>query len=277
MEAPIQNIDIDLNSNIVLNMSLVNRASSVPPAVIPDRGQPGRLHRMHDRQVVLDDRADLHDLALQAIHSEVTVRRNAPARNGRADPAADGDAAPRTEADSAPVRPRDVDERRLHATLAAAAEAGPESFEELLLCPGLGARTLESLALVAEVVHGRPARFRDPARVSLAHGGKDGHPFPVPLKVYDTTIEIMRAAVGAALLDNADRLAALKQLDARARALEPHVSGQGVAAYLEGERRRSHHYRGMTVFGPAGPPPRRPTPVRRAPSRRRGGAQLELL
>ena len=76
----------------------------------------------------------------------------------------------------------DVGTRRLHGTLAAAAERGPADFAELLLVPGVGARTVESLAMVAEVVHGAPCRFSDPARFSLAHGGKDRHPFPVPGK-----------------------------------------------------------------------------------------------
>ena len=88
----------------------------------------------------------------------------------------------------------DVVLRRLHGTLAAAAERGPRDFAELLLTPGVGARTVLALALVAEVVHGAPCRFADPARFSLAHGGKDGHPFPVPLNVYDETIAGAAAA-----------------------------------------------------------------------------------
>ena len=83
------------------------------------------------------------------------------------------------------VRPKDVFVRRLHGTLAAAAERGPVDFPDLLLTPGVGARTVRSLAMVAEVVHGAPYRFADPARFSLAHGGKDRHPYPVPIKVYD--------------------------------------------------------------------------------------------
>ena len=82
--------------------------------------------------------------------------------------------------------------RRLHGTLAAAAERGPTDFAELLLVPGVGARTVRALAMVAEVVHGAPCRFTDPARFSLAHGGKDGHPFPVPLSVYDETIRVLK-------------------------------------------------------------------------------------
>jgi hypothetical protein len=90
------------------------------------------------------------------------------------------------------VRAEDIDLRRLGKTLAAVADRGPEDFAELLLAPGVGARTLFALALVAEVVHGAPSRFADPARFSLAHGGKDGHPFPVPLRVYDETIAVLK-------------------------------------------------------------------------------------
>ena len=94
------------------------------------------------------------------------------------------------------VRAEDIDLQRLGKTLAAVADRGPEDFAELMLVPGVGARTLFALALVAEVVHGAPSRFADPARFSLAHGGKDGHPFPVPLKVYDETIRVLKTRSG---------------------------------------------------------------------------------
>ncbi len=83
------------------------------------------------------------------------------------------------------VRPKDVILRRLHGALAAAANCAPADFADLLLVPGVGARTVQSLAMVAEVIHGAPCRFADPARFSFAHGGKDRHPYPVPTKVYD--------------------------------------------------------------------------------------------
>src|SRR5690606_34814216 len=107
------------------------------------------------------------------------------------------------------LRESDVVQRRLRGTLAAAAERGPSDFVELLLCPGVGARTVEALAHVAEVVHGAPCRFSDPGRFSLAHGGKDGHPFPVPLRVYDQTIRVLRQAVDSAKLGNDERLSAI--------------------------------------------------------------------
>jgi hypothetical protein len=118
------------------------------------------------------------------------------------------------------VRAENFDLRRLRATLAAAADRGPRDFPELLLVPGVGARTVLALALVAEVLHGAPSRFRDPARFSFAHGGKDGHPFPVPLDVYDRTIGVLRDAVARGKLGNDERLAALRRLDDQARAIE---------------------------------------------------------
>jgi hypothetical protein len=118
------------------------------------------------------------------------------------------------------VRREDVDHRRLAAAFAAAAARGPVDYPELLLTPGVGARTVAALALVAEVVHGAPCRFADPARFAYAHGGKDGHPFPVPLPVYDRTLEVMRQAVTTARLGNDEKLAALRRLDAEARRLE---------------------------------------------------------
>jgi hypothetical protein len=106
--------------------------------------------------------------------------------------------------------------RRLHGTLAAAAERGPVDFPQLLLNPGIGARTVESLAMVAEVVHGAPFRFQDPARFSLAHGGKDRHPYPVPITVYE---------------------------------LERTASGPSFEAFVANERNRSASLGGRSVFG----------------------------
>ena len=149
------------------------------------------------------------------------------------------------------VRADDVSMRRLGGTLLAAAERGPTDFADLLRTPGLGARTVRALALVAEVVHGAPSRFADPARFSLAHGGKDGHPFPVPLRVYDETIRVMREAVDRAKLGEDDRLSAIRRLDAESRRLERAVAGVDFDGLLREERRRSPDYGGRTVAGPA--------------------------
>ena len=154
------------------------------------------------------------------------------------------------------VRASDVVLRRLAGTLAAAAERAPRDFAELLLTPGLGARTVQALALCAEVIHGAPCRFTDPARFSVAHGGKDGHPFPVPLRVYDRTLAVLRHAVGQAKLGNEDRLAALRRLDQAARRLEHASSPAAFDAFVDEERARSHTYAGRTVSGPARPRPK---------------------
>jgi uncharacterized protein len=118
------------------------------------------------------------------------------------------------------VRPEDVVPARLRSALIAAHQRGPTDFADLLLTPGLGPRTVFALSLVAEVIHGAPARFSDPARYSFAHGGKDGHPYPVPLPVYDETIRVLTDAVSRARLGQNDRLGALRRLDAEARRIE---------------------------------------------------------
>jgi hypothetical protein len=146
------------------------------------------------------------------------------------------------------VRPSDVMMKRLRGTLAAAAEAGPRDFAELLLIPGVGARTVRSLALVAEVVHGTPSRFADPARFSLAHGGKDGHPYPVPLKVYDQTIRVLKDAVAKAKLGNDERLAALRRLDREARRMEKDTSDELLQITVEHEWSQKELYGGRTVM-----------------------------
>jgi hypothetical protein len=113
----------------------------------------------------------------------------------------------------------------------------------------VGARTIRALALVAEVVHGSPYRFTDPARFSLAHGGKDGHPFPVPLRVYDEAIRVLKSAVQKAKLGRHEELAAIKRLDEQARFLERRARGPSVEKLIPEERERSHAYGGRTIFG----------------------------
>jgi hypothetical protein len=147
------------------------------------------------------------------------------------------------------VRSSDVFIRRLHGTLAAAADRGPADFADLLLTPGVGARTVESLAMVAEVVHGTPHRFADPARFSLAHGGKDRHPYPVPRKVYDETIRVLKSAVQKAKLGNTEELHALRRLDDQARLLERNAAGPSLEVFIAAERQRSPALDGRSVFG----------------------------
>jgi uncharacterized protein len=154
------------------------------------------------------------------------------------------------------VRPADVHLRRLYGALAAAAERGPADFPDLLLTPGVGARTVQALALVAEVVHGAPCRFSDPARFSLAHGGKDRHPFPVPTKVYDETIRVLKSAVAKAKLGQDEQLAALQRLDRESRRLECVTEGPPLRQIISEEFAQSPAYGGRSVFGWEQPSPR---------------------
>ena len=147
------------------------------------------------------------------------------------------------------VRASDVLLPRLRGNLAAAAERGPKDFTELLQVPGVGARTVKALALVAEVMHGAPCRFSDPARFSFAHGGKDRHPFPVPIHVFDQTIAVLKTAVTQAKLGQDDRLHAIQRLDAESRRLERFAGGPDVAGVIADERARSASYGGRSVFG----------------------------
>jgi uncharacterized protein len=156
------------------------------------------------------------------------------------------------------VRSSDVLVRRLQGSLAAAADRGPRDFSQLLLVPGVGARTVRALAMVAEVVHGTPYRFADPARFSFAHGGKDRHPFPVPLRVYDQTIHVLKAAVQNAKLGREEELAALKRLDEQARQLERQAKDFPLNDLIREERGLSHTYGGRSVFGWEQPPATQP-------------------
>ncbi len=88
----------------------------------------------------------------------------------------------------------------------------PENFEALLGQPGVGAKTLRALTLVAELIYGTPVTARDPARFSFAHGGKDGIPFPVDRTTYDRTIDILHRAVDKGQLDRSEKVDALKRL-----------------------------------------------------------------
>ena len=150
------------------------------------------------------------------------------------------------------VRARDVDLKRLGAVLAVAYGRGLHDFASLLLTENLGPRTLQSLALMAEVVHGTPTRFSDPARFSFAHGGKDGHPFPVPLKTYDESIAVLRRALDRARVGDRDKLEGFARLDRFTRAVEKRAAPEAdFAAVVRHERRISPALDGRTVSGPA--------------------------
>jgi hypothetical protein len=147
------------------------------------------------------------------------------------------------------VRAEDIDLKRLGAVLAVAHEQELRDFASLLLVEGLGPRTLQSLALIAEVVHGAPSRFSDPARFSFAHGGKDGHPFPVPLKTYDESLGVLRRSLQAARLGHTEKVQGFKRLDRLTRAIEETREPlAGFDAALQRERKISASLGGRTVM-----------------------------
>jgi hypothetical protein len=121
------------------------------------------------------------------------------------------------------VRREDVDLKRLGAVLATAYERELHGFADLLLVENLGPRTLQTLAMVAEVMHGAPSRFADPARFSFALGGKDRHPFPVPLKTYDESIAALRKSLDAAKIDGGQKLDGFRRLDRFVHAVEENL------------------------------------------------------
>ena len=152
------------------------------------------------------------------------------------------------------VKEKDIDLKRLGSILWLAHEQQPKDFEQLLMLQGLGPRTLQSLTLVSEVIHGTPSRFSDPARYSFAHGGKDGHPFPVPTKVYDETIDVLQKAVNAAKIGNADKQHAIKALHSISAAAEKQfIPNTAFNDLIQKEREESWKYGGKTVFGDSKP------------------------
>ena len=154
------------------------------------------------------------------------------------------------------VRAKDVNLKRLGSILATAQDSELRDFESLLLLKGLGPRTLQSLALVSEVIHGTPSRFSDPARFSFAHGGKDGYPFPVPTFTYDETIETLKNAVDKAKIDRSDKRRAIPSLTKVSQQNEKgfQVEEGGFDRLLEEENRMSYAYGGRTVDAWAQPP-----------------------
>ena len=147
------------------------------------------------------------------------------------------------------VRAKDVDLKRLGAVLAVSHEQKLRDFASLLLVENLGPRTLQSLALIAEVIHGTPTRFNDPARFAFAHGGKDSHPFPVPLKTYDESIAVLRRSLDAAKVGDTDKMDGMKRLDRFVRAIEKRFSPEAdFDAVMAHEHAISKSLGGRTVF-----------------------------
>jgi hypothetical protein len=146
------------------------------------------------------------------------------------------------------VLSRDVDLKRLGAILAVSYERQLRDFASLLLLENLGPRTLQTLALVAEVVHGAPSRFTDPARFSFSLGGKDGHPFPVPLKTYDESLSVLKRSLDKAKLGHTDKLDGLRKLDHMVRRVEEvHQPQANFDNLIQHERAISPLLAGRTV------------------------------
>jgi uncharacterized protein len=146
------------------------------------------------------------------------------------------------------VRATDVDLKRLGAVLAVSYERQLRDFASLLLTENLGPRTLQTLALVAEVVHGAPSRFSDPARFSFSLGGKDGHPFPVPLRTYDESLGVLRRCLDAAKLGRTEKIDGFKRLDGLVRSVERQFQPEAnFERVLEHERAISPSLGGRTV------------------------------
>lgn len=148
------------------------------------------------------------------------------------------------------VRAEDVDLKRLGSVLATAYERDNKDFESLLLTPGLGPRTLQSLALVSEVIYGTPSRFSDPARFSFAHGGKDGNPFPVATRIYDESIRILGQSIERSKLGYNDKSDCLRRLEKTARYVEANCQPEAdFDALVVHEKKHSKEWGGMTCKG----------------------------
>ncbi|WP_293716637.1 DUF763 domain-containing protein [uncultured Parabacteroides sp.] len=170
------------------------------------------------------------------------------------------------------VKAEDVNLKRLGAALLLAHETNVTDMESLLLLEGVGPRTLQSLTLVSEVIHGTPSRFSDPARFSFAHGGKDGHPFPVPTSVYDETVEVFDKAIRQARLGNKEKSDALKNLSKISQEMEKgYTPSNYFDDWVQHERDTSYKYGGKTVFGDAKKPLKKEDK-----GKDKGGIQLSL-
>lgn len=97
-------------------------------------------------------------------------------------------------------------------SLQKAYEIQPQSYEELVSIQGIGPASIRALALVSELIYGRPASWHDPSKFSFGHGGKDGIPFPVDRKTMDKSIEILKAGIGEARVGQREKLHALRRL-----------------------------------------------------------------
>ena len=110
------------------------------------------------------------------------------------------------------ISPADINRTRLFKIFEVMHESEPGTFKDLMQIKGVGPKTLSALALVSELVYQKPPSFRDPARFSFAHGGKDGHPFPVNRKTYDESIQFLKTCLDKARIGDREKLDAFKKL-----------------------------------------------------------------
>lgn len=184
----------------------------------------------------------------EAAQNLIVVPDGTPVRAGMRDPIVANSSRDCIMPSRHEVRAEDVDLKRLGGVLATAYESDPKDFESLLLTPGLGLRTLQSLTLVSEVINGTPSRFRDPARYSFAHGGKDGHPFPVPTRVYDESIRVLKGAIEHAKIGDREKMDCLNRLHATQLAIEKDCEPlTDFDKTIEHEKSHSQEWGGRTV------------------------------
>ena len=148
------------------------------------------------------------------------------------------------------VRESDVNMKRLGAVLEMAYNNGIDNFEDLMMLKGVGPKTLKSLALVSEVIHGDSSRFEDPSRFSFAVGGKDGRPHPVDTKAYDETIEMLQDSVEKSKLGYKDKSKAIKRLHRATKDVESRFTPVSfLEDLLDIEWKDSEKNGGMTFMG----------------------------
>jgi hypothetical protein len=111
-----------------------------------------------------------------------------------------------------PVLKWDISQKYFHKILRKTYDTAPNGFEGLISIQGVGPKTIRALALVGELLYGASPSFRDPARYSFAHGGKDGFPYPVDRTTYNRSIAFIESAIKKAKIGENDRLKALKKL-----------------------------------------------------------------
>ncbi len=113
-----------------------------------------------------------------------------------------------------PIQFGDLNTKRLHKILLKTYEREPKGFEEVLGTPGVGPKAIRALSLIAELIYGEQPSFRDPARFSFAHGGKDGHPYPVDRETYDRSIDFLKERLWGTKINHSEKIKAMKRLNA---------------------------------------------------------------